>query len=100
MGADNWAQCPRCATRRIQHVEAETARVQGLYGKVPVEEFDRERSRLADTKATLDTQCHTFREDYEVYGAGEGVVTVEYHGCCSGCGLTFAFRDEHPIPMD
>lgn len=39
-----------------------------------------------------------FREDYSIYGAETGTVTVEYRGECHRCGLVLEFTTEHPIP--
>ena len=39
-----------------------------------------------------------FREDYEIYGAETGTVTVSYHGECQRCGLKLVFESTHPIP--
>lgn len=39
-----------------------------------------------------------FREDYSIYGAETGTVTVEYRGECQRCGLVLEFTSEHPIP--
>ncbi len=43
-------------------------------------------------------RANEFREDYEVYGAETGTVTVEYNGECQRCGLKLSFTTEHPIP--
>jgi hypothetical protein len=40
----------------------------------------------------------TFREDYEIYGAEDGTVTVTYSGSCQSCGLSLSFRDDREIP--
>ena len=40
-----------------------------------------------------------FREDYEIYGAETGVVTVSYSGVCRQCGLSLHFEDRKPIPV-
>lgn len=54
------------------------------YGKVPVEEFDAAREALVDP--TRDN-FHTFREDYEFWGAEDGEVHGQYKGRCTVCGL-------------
>jgi len=41
----------------------------------------------------------TFREDYQIYGAETGTVTVEYLGECHSCGLTLEFKDQRAIPV-
>jgi endogenous inhibitor of DNA gyrase (YacG/DUF329 family) len=43
----------------------------------------------------------TFREDYCFSGASEGVVTAEYRGYCTTCGLKVSFDhvvDFYPTP--
>lgn len=54
------------------------------YGKVPVEEFDAARERLVDPSAD---DFHTFREDYEFWGAEDGEVHALYKGRCTVCSL-------------
>lgn len=40
-----------------------------------------------------------FREDYEIYGAETGVVTVSYSGACCLCGLSLCFEYRKSIPV-
>lgn len=84
MGADNWAICPRCSERAQQENAAEHERVMGLYGRVDVDEFDRQRSELREVDWD---SINTFRESYEFYGASEGTVEYVYSGGCTRCGL-------------
>jgi hypothetical protein len=98
MSADNWAQCPRCtATAEAKFREREIA-IQESYRVVPVDEFDQARQTLANDRATFERRTPTFREDYEIYGADTGVVTVSYRGECQECGLSLSFTDDRPIP--
>jgi hypothetical protein len=39
----------------------------------------------------------TFREDYEIYVAEDGVVRVSYSGHCERCGSGVDFKTEHPV---
>lgn len=48
--------------------------------------------------ANLDADARTFREDYEIYGAETGTVTVSYRGECQRCNLLLEFETTHPIP--
>jgi hypothetical protein len=94
MSASNWAICPRCVTRATRDHDSRLADVMATYGTVPVEEFDRARSQI---KEVDPEDYRTFREDYEIYGATDGVVTVDYGGSCSTCGLSLSFKDDHPL---
>lgn len=98
MSADNWAQCPRCTERAAAELERLADAVNALYGTVPVEEFDAARFSLREQMARNTIQAPTFREDYGIFGAEGGVVTVEYRGSCTACGLTLSFEENHPIP--
>jgi hypothetical protein len=98
VSADNWAICPRCVARWHTEVETEQARVDDLYGLVPVAEFDEARLALQAKKAT--THEPTFREDYEIYGAEDGEVVATYSGGCAACGLRLEFRHAHPLDVD
>ena len=40
----------------------------------------------------------TFREDYEIFGAEDGVVMVTYEGHSQRCGSHLDFRHEVPVP--
>lgn len=98
MSADNWAQCPRCLAERRAEVARLEANVQEAYGKVPVAEFDALRAR-ADTLGNAQLEA-SFREDYEVYGAEDGVVRVDYSGNCQVCSLALKFTHAVPVPVD
>jgi hypothetical protein len=98
MSADNWAQCPRCTTNARAALEQREMKVHEAYGTVSVEEFDRLRWSMQEEHGAFEKREATFREDYEIYGAEDGVVTVRYSGACTECGLTLKFKDEHPIP--
>jgi hypothetical protein len=98
MSADNWTTCPRCTKAHEAAIDKREKAVADSYGKVPVEEFDRARQEVDSLKATrLDV---TFREDYEIYGAEDGEVTVAYSGRCSQCGLGVKFSHVHPLDVD
>jgi len=55
---------------------------------------------LDDGSFILSVQSaeRTFREDYEIYGASDGTVKVDYGGSCTECGLSLSFNHEHEIP--
>lgn len=98
MSADNWAKCPRCTKRELARLDAENERVQALYGTVPIEKFDQIRSDLAIARRASQSAMETFREDYEIYGAATGTVSVCYSGHCDRCGLTLNIKEERKIP--
>jgi hypothetical protein len=86
MSADNWTTCPRCAAERQEEIEKLDQSITESYGKVSVDEFDNQRSKLSMHRALpLD---RTWREDYEFYGADEGSLHISYSGGCSVCGLS------------
>jgi hypothetical protein len=98
VSADNWAQCPRCTAAGLKALEARNAAVHAGYGTVPVDEFDEARRQHAAAVAKFEQRQPTFREDYEIDGAEDGVITVRYRGGCRECGLGLSFTDERPIP--
>ena len=98
MSADNWTQCPRCLKRRGMEAENKAVQVDAAYGNVPVGEFDKLRSELADLRSyPID---NTFREDYEILGAEDGTVEVRYSGSCGTCNLRTEFKHSHEINLD
>lgn len=98
MSADNWAQCPRCEVRGRAELEARETKIRESYGKIPVEQFDADRAALEQDRSDFEKRMPAFREDYEIYGAESGSVTVSYRGKCRDCGLTLQFKEDHPIP--
>ena len=84
MSADNWTACPKCDLAHARKVADEEKRVADLYGTVPVDEFDAARHALAAMRA--EKREWTFREDYEFYGAEDGLVVWSYKGRCNVCG--------------
>jgi len=85
MSADNWTVCPRCFDNAQREADEAKVEVMGLYGTIPVEEFDARRKALVEPNAA---DFATFREDYEFYGASEGEVQASYSGGCGKCGLS------------
>lgn len=97
MGASNYAICMRCVARAREAEAAQLALLMADYGKIPIAEFDAARAAV---KPVREQEFTTFREDYEIYGASDGTVIVDYYGGCGKCGLKLSFRDEHPIEGD
>lgn len=62
----------------------------GLYGTIPVDEFDIARDSLVEPRSA---DFVTFREDYEFSGADEGVVYADYRGACTSCGLSVEIKE-------
>ncbi len=98
MSASNYAKCPRCQKALDGTVAAYSRRVADEYGKVSATKYADLQNRLAEAAVKAENGSATFREDYEIYGAATGTVTVSYGGSCSECGLSLSFRDEHEIP--
>jgi len=96
MSADNWAICPRCVKRAREKLTACTGDVVMSYGQVPLEDFVRAQASLAPVDPE---QFRTFREDYEIHGASEGAIRVDYGGGCDVCGLTLSFNDVRELPV-
>lgn len=98
MSADNWDRCPRCYGLKAKLLEEKQKLVDASYGVLTVEEFDKARADLVKERVDLEDSYVTFREDYEIFGAETGVVTVSYKGQCTKCGLSLKFQEDHPIP--
>lgn len=97
MSADNWAICPQCSIKREEHLRALDIALAESYGEVPVEEFDRLRSER-DAEVAKQPEA-TFREDYEIYGAEDGELTVSYSGACRECGLKHSFKHSESMAV-
>lgn len=98
MSADNWAYCPQCTERCEASFRQREAAIAASYGTVPVEKFDADRAKLDADKRAFDTRTPTFREDYEIYGAETGEITVTYSGHCTECACGLDFDDVRSIP--
>ena len=95
MGADNWAQCPRCVKRAKKDAERAVVDAEKSYGKVPVTEYLRLKT-VAD--AGPDEVARHFREDYEQGVDEDGKLYVIYRGWCQDCGYGVDFRHEAVVP--
>lgn len=98
MSASNWAKCPRCQRALDGTVKTLAKRLADAYGNVPAAEYTELQNKLAEATAHAARGHATFREDYEIYGAETGTVTVGYSGSCGECGLSLSFNEEKPIP--
>lgn len=101
MSASNWAVCPRCKARNRAAInaldDAKALALSEAYGRVQPSEY----ITMVNTSPeypVLKDEGLTFREDYEIYGAEHGVVSVDYGGECTVCHLSVLFSEEHPIP--
>lgn len=105
MSADNWTTCYACRTKRdsdiAEQIGKEQKRLEHAYGAIPQDEYDALQAHVGATIAAIGNSLleKTFREDYEIYGAETGVVTVSYGGSCTVCGYGTSFEDQHPIPV-
>lgn len=95
MSASNWAACPQCKNRMVTAKRDALAAVRASYGEVSPGEYEK---ALRKTEYMTETPPqNTFREDYEIYGAMTGRITVSYRGGCTVCGLSLSFTEEHPF---
>jgi len=104
MSADNWAVCPRCSARRQQAAQRLWDDAANAYGVVTRDEYE----RLCNTAAEHAlhevnddlTANRTFREDYEITGAADGEIVINYSGRCTECNLSLAFEHRHPLLVE
>jgi hypothetical protein len=93
--ASNWADCPRCLYLAAAGAERRITELRDSYGKVSADEYA--AMAKAATVAQVVPRDPTFREDYEIFGARDGVVKVSYSGSCAVCGLGLDFTTEKLI---
>lgn len=96
MSADNWAKCPLCVNRAELAYEKKANDVAVAYGRIPEEEFSRLHVALrAELREMNEWDSYrTGREDWDIYGAETGTVTIEYGFSCDVCGLTADFKQQ------
>lgn len=99
MSASNWARCPRCAKKRAAQIEAQRAVLAEAYGTVPAERYEAMRTELAIAETACVAPPQDFREDYEITGAADGLIVVDYIGGCDKCGLRTNFKKEHKLDV-
>lgn len=96
MSADNWGVCPKClATAGAKYVAAAKA-IRKAYGKVPVEQFDKQRNALGEPP-TADLFEPTLREDYEMGITQQSEFYVSYSGRCSECDFAHLFKHSEQL---
>lgn len=100
MSADRWSVCPRCTDRKRGELNADEEALQLSYGVISAAEFIKAQAVFVQKSKDVTAMPEEFREDYSVY-AEDGVVTVQYLGSCTRCGLRTDFTHEHPFyPKD
>lgn len=99
MSADNWAICPRCKLNEENAIKALDYKIEQDYGKVSIDDFIVMRLEAQQRREALPNRMATFREDYEIYGAEDGAIEVNYRGSCKDCGLTMKFTDYRPMDV-
>ncbi len=93
--ADNWQTCPRCYDEAMEPWIEKGEAVFASYGLVTLDEFTKAFNRIPNEPKEED--YYTFREDYEFYGADEGVIKWQYSGSCTECGLSASESGEFPF---
>ncbi len=99
MSADNWAVCPQCLARAKKKYEANVLAVSEAYGKISVEQFDKQRDTLGEPP-TEDTLEPTFREDYEFGMTQDGEFYATYNGKCSECSFSHLFKHAEQLTVE
>lgn len=73
------------------------AAVAAAYGTVPAAEYERiHAERAAFAAESIEP---TFREDYEFWGAEDGVLNINYSGACQKCGLAHQFKHTETLDL-
>lgn len=90
MIVDNWAICPQCLHEAEKASDERLRAVEEGYGVIPREEWEALRAKAEES---IDPESlRTFREDWDIYGADEGVVNIHYSGGCGKCGTRAKFQ--------
>lgn len=102
MSADSWEKCPRCVSRAEVAWEKEAEELQDRYGTMPFGEFEGLINELRAKRSNLNKweSYRTGREDWDIYGAETGTVTIEYGFGCSVCGLSADFKQQLVLPIE
>ena len=98
MSADNWALCPKCVVQADREYTILVQNLAEAYGVRSEAEYLGLAEAVAKGSRSRRMD-NNFREDYEIYGAEDGVVKVNYHGQCTECGVELRFETQHPIDL-
>lgn len=98
MSADRWSECPRCKYLYDESVKEKINEIKSLYGKIPEEEY---LQKYRDAKISLLKEFDTsMRQDYEFYGAENGVLNIRFSASCNECGFSWSYKHEEKIPFN
>lgn len=92
MSADRWNICPKCEEIAAKKNRLLAAEVEEKYGKIPLEEWLKLRSKPVD-----DVQKQTLREDWEldldrINADAPLTLEVSYNAHCDVCGFTVKYH--------
>lgn len=94
MSASSWSVCPRCLWLAKKGERERVQAAADAYGKVPAQEYENLRRNAAAFHVNEADYPTHLREDYEIWGAESGTVTVVYNAHCEKCDLVAGFSDE------
>lgn len=97
MSADNWTTCPKCLAQAQSRRAGREKEIESAYGTVPLEEFKTLQEAVSATNKVNPDDYESLREDYEIFGARTGTVSISYRGSCSNCGLLIDFKYNRPF---
>lgn len=95
MGANNWAECPRCRALALIRQEKMQINASQAYGKKPEKEYALLK-KLAETPIEIGT---TLREDYHLGIQACGFFTVKYECSCRVCGFNYRFETDCEVEI-
>ncbi len=95
MSANNWTTCPRCQHKAAMARKLALAKVQKLYGKVPLEEYEQKQAKAEAMPEGANEE--TLREDYQL-GLRGGTFEIQYRAFCTQCGLEYRF--DHSVDVE
>lgn len=90
MGADNWANCPKCKKLWVEKLQEAEKALSQKYGIISAEEFLSKKEDL-DARKRLPT-TNSLREDYELGTLDDGQFRVSYRCSCEACGFNFSYK--------
>lgn len=99
MGADNWAQCPKCKKieeTKIKNLELE---LEKSYGMIPLGNFNIKQQEIIEIKQKAEKKLTTtLREDYEI-GIWNGIFEIIYTSSCNVCGFQYKFKSSEQLKL-
>lgn len=97
MNVMNFLACPNCKQIQKDRDSDAQKELDALYGQIPQEEWAAKRDEVMNRESA--SLKPSLREQYDLFGADAGKLTLNYRCNCSVCGMSYSYSVEQDIPL-